>query len=294
MRADVVVKETVYGRDHNGKRLQPQVFEGGSWEALKGTIFAFARPHIKSLASHVSEPREWSVSAEQPRIGDFDTFLTIKLGRNHFKPSSCVHAQQYLSDHVNNTFTVAIFKWGNQINSAADLQEFNQQCVAPQMQDRAGAAAEALHQQTVQTLKAEWSPFYKAYETTWRMWASFILKKPTCELESLVIRHPPATMIHLFESVASGAQARNEHLQQRLMLAHDVVDACLEDLHVFHRECSSLALRIQSCITAMGTKKSMIDSFDRQVQPLHPGEGLADLLEAIPNINDTEHDETTP
>jgi hypothetical protein len=97
-------------------------------------------------------------------MSDFDKFLTMKMGRNHFRPSSNEHAQQYLTDHVARTFTISIFKWGNQINSAAELQEFNQQCVVAQVQDRAGAAAEKVQQQTVTALKAAWGSTYTGYE----------------------------------------------------------------------------------------------------------------------------------
>ncbi|CAK4723370.1 unnamed protein product, partial [Aphanomyces euteiches] len=58
MRAEILVKETVYGRDHNGKRLQPQVFEAESWEAMRLNVFQFALPNIASYASHVSDPRQ--------------------------------------------------------------------------------------------------------------------------------------------------------------------------------------------------------------------------------------------
>ncbi|KAG9402752.1 hypothetical protein AC1031_007357 [Aphanomyces cochlioides] len=171
---DIVVKETVYGRDHNGKRLQPQVFEGDSWEEAQHCIFNFVRPHLSSLASHVSNPREWSVSTQEPTIADFDSYVSIKTGRNHFRPVSASNAQQYLADHVQQTFNVSVFKWGNNINSVADLQEFQLQCVSPQAQDRAGAAAEVLHQETVSALKSKWGDVYTAYEATWRMWAANI------------------------------------------------------------------------------------------------------------------------
>ncbi|CAK4215905.1 unnamed protein product [Aphanomyces euteiches] len=189
MRADIVVKETVYGRDHNGKRLQPQVFEGDS-----------------SLPSHVSNPREWSASSQEPTIADFDSYVSIKNGRDHFRPESASNAQQYLADHVQQTFNVSVFKWGNKINSAANLQEFQLQCVLPQAQGRAGAAAEALHQETVSALKSKWGDDYSAYEATWRMWAANTLRRPSHEHESFIATHPPVQLIHLFQSVPNGAQ----------------------------------------------------------------------------------------
>ncbi|KAH9084064.1 hypothetical protein Ae201684P_020325 [Aphanomyces euteiches] len=221
-RADVIVKETVYGRDHNER------------------IFEFSRANIVSMANYTSDPREWSVSTDVPTVLDFESFITIKMGRNQFKPTSITQAHQYLVDYVERVFTVVIFKWGNKINSAADLQEFNRQCVAPQNQDRAGAAAEALHQQTVQELKTQWNGFYTAYESTWRMWAAHILKRPTHEDDVLVTRPPPVHMIHLFESAPNSAQTRNESLQRSLTLAQDVVDSCLEDINVLMKDAETL------------------------------------------------------
>ncbi|KAH9143434.1 hypothetical protein AeRB84_012564 [Aphanomyces euteiches] len=278
-RADVIVKETVYGRDHNGKRLQPQVFEGSSWEAIKERIFEFSRANIVSMANYTSDPREWSVSTDVPTVLDFESFITIKMGRNQFKPTSITQAHQYLVDYVERVFTVVIFKWGNKINSAADLQEFNRQCVAPQNQDRAGAAAEALHQQTVQELKTQWNGFYTAYESTWRMWAAHILKRPTHEDDVLVTRPPPVHMIHLFESAPNSAQTRNESLQRSLTLAQDVVDSCLEDINVLMKDAETLVLRAKSCFEMLQAKKSIIGSFTRELAPYNS------------HLEDAEHDE---
>ncbi|CAK4670747.1 unnamed protein product [Aphanomyces euteiches] len=224
MSADIVVKETVYGRDHNGKRLQPQVFEGDSWEEVQLCIFNFVRPHLSSLSSHVSNPCEWSASSQEPTIADFDSYVSIKTGRNHFRPESASNAQQYLADHVQQTFNVSVFKWGNKINSAADLQEFQLQCVLPQAQDRAGAAAEALHQETVFALKSKWGDDYSAYEATWRMWAANTLRRPSHEHESLIATHPPVQLIHLFQSVPNGAQQSVIESMERQVRPHNPVD----------------------------------------------------------------------
>ncbi|KAH9156593.1 hypothetical protein AeRB84_001503 [Aphanomyces euteiches] len=291
MRVDILVKETVYSRDHNGKRLPPHIFEASSWESMKYSIFEHSRTHIVSMANYISDPREWSVSNEQPTVQDFDSFISIKMGRDQFKPINDTQAHNYLVDHVDRTFTVIIFKWGNRINSAADLQEFQRQCVAPQVQDRAGAAAEALHQQMVESLKTAWEGVYTAYEATWRMWASHILKRPTHEHEALISRHPPMQMIHLFESVPNGAQRRIEDLQRNLRAARDVVDACIEDVSVLMKDAENLSVRIKACFQMLTAKRDIIDSFSREVMPSDVDENFHRLLHTIPNVGDVEHQE---
>ncbi|KAH9113526.1 hypothetical protein LEN26_008943 [Aphanomyces euteiches] len=135
-------------RDHSGKRLAPHVFEAVSWEAMKAAIFEHCAPHIQNRASYVDDPRVWTVSENAPTNEDFENFITIKMGRNAFRPTSSALAHRYLSDHVNQRFIIVVFKWGNQIVNSNDLQQFHEQCVQVPVRDRSGAAAESLHQAT--------------------------------------------------------------------------------------------------------------------------------------------------
>jgi hypothetical protein len=104
------------------------------------------------------------------------------------------------------------------------------------------------------------------------MWAAILLKRPSHEHAALIARHPPSNMIHLFESVPKGAQARNENNRESLILARDVVASALADLRVVQREHVSQGLRIESFMDALNTKARMIDGFSRDVQTENPGD----------------------
>ncbi|KAH9111300.1 hypothetical protein LEN26_013505 [Aphanomyces euteiches] len=261
--AELFVKETVYARDHSGKRLPPHIFEAESWDAMKTQIFSHCLPHMMNKATYVGEPRVWSVSDESPSALEFETFVSIKLGRNIYKPTNTSQAHRYLQDHRNDTFTVAVFKWGNNINNASDLQQFQDQCIQPPTRDRAGAASESMHQSIVAQLKEKWGHVYNGFDATWRIWAAGILKQPLHTHSSAISLPPPANLLHLFERVPYGAEVRIEQAQQNFHLSTDIVNACLKDYDVLIRAAQDMLAasqeifrRISSGIDVMNTKKS--------------------------------------
>ncbi|KAG9414284.1 hypothetical protein AC1031_013481 [Aphanomyces cochlioides] len=270
-------------RDHSGKRLAPHVFEAMSWEAMKSAIFEHCRPHINNKASYFDDPRVWSVSEETPTIADFDSFIAIKMGRNAFRPTSTVLAHRYMSDHVNKTYIVIVFKWGNQIVNSNDFQQFQEQCIQVPLRDRSGAAAESLHQETVAQLKQKWSSLYRAFEATWRMWASHMHSH-------LISLPPPSCMLHLFERVGHGAEERLEQVQHNLSLSNDVVDSCLADLGSYKEADSDLLRRIENGIENMQAKKRIIEAVVSDIQAsINPS--TVHTAHAIPNCEDIDHEE---
>ncbi|ETV69423.1 hypothetical protein H257_14808 [Aphanomyces astaci] len=106
LRADLFVKESVYARDNSGKRLHPHVFEGAQWSNIRASIFDFCSSHMSPKATYVNDPRTWSVSDSPPTLDDFESYISIKLARYHFKPTSNEQAHAYLASHVNSTFTI--------------------------------------------------------------------------------------------------------------------------------------------------------------------------------------------
>ncbi|KAG9398968.1 hypothetical protein AC1031_012344 [Aphanomyces cochlioides] len=275
LRADIHVKDTVCGRDSKGKRLPQQ----------------HCLPHIHRKATPDGEPRVWVVNTETPSVEDFDSFVSIKMGRYFFKPASTAQAHRYIVEHQSSTFVIAIFKWGNQVNTASDYQQFQDQCIRPQEQDRAGAAAESMHNAMVQTLKEKWGSTYTSYESNWRMWASSILKTPSHQHESHVSNPPPLQMLHLFVPVPNSAQVRNENIQQSMAVALDVVDTCLEDFCSLKRFVVDVVSRIESDIIALRAKRRTIQGFLQEITPIAQRTDLVNLLHTIPNIEDEEHKE---
>ncbi|RHY27755.1 hypothetical protein DYB32_006549 [Aphanomyces invadans] len=289
LQADILVKETVNGWDKNGEKLPPQIFEGISWNSIKQRIFDLAVPRILGIATYVPNPRKWSVAPGPPTIEDFNKFITIRMGRNQFKPTSIEHAHQYLTDHSSKNFTIAILKWGDFVNTAADLNEFRTQCIAPSVQDRAGAAAESEQQAMVESLKAQWGDTYEAYDATWRMRAVKILKRPNFQHDALIRRPPPVNMIQLFHPVSNAAEVRIERIQISVKLARDVTVSCLKDLVKIKNSATALALHVESCIQMLEDKKEMIESFHREVDATTDNEDLQHVLDVVPNVEDLDH-----
>ncbi|ETV90064.1 hypothetical protein H310_15104 [Aphanomyces invadans] len=291
LRADINVKETVCGRDSNGKRLAQCVFEGSSWDVLKVQIFAYCPPHVEYKATHEGEPRVWTIESENPTIADFDTFIMLKMGRYFFKPGNSNQAHRYLVEHQDHTFSVVVLKWGSLVSTSTDLQGLQEQCIRPQVQDRSGAAAESAHSQMVRELKGQWSTTYSSFESNWRMWEAYILKTPTHQHALHISNPPPATMLHLFEPVLNGAQVRNQNLQSSMAVALDVVDSSLEGLATLKWYIHDVASRIELDETALRAKRRAIEGFLQEVTPVAQRTDLIDLLRNIPNVNDNEHKE---
>ncbi|RQM29963.1 hypothetical protein B5M09_012409 [Aphanomyces astaci] len=292
LRADLFVKESVYARDNSGKRLHPQVFEGAQWSNIRASIFDFCSSHMSPKATYVNDPRTWSVSDSPPTLDDFESYISIKLARYHFKPTSNEQAHAYLASHVNSTFTILVFKWGNQVNTAADLQELNEQCVAPPSRDRAGAAAETLHQETVALLKDKWATIYSAYEATWRMWAASILKKPFHQHAISIDLPPPSNMLHLFSSVPNGPQRQMANLEQNATMSLDVVDSCVEELQAVLRYTEDASERVKRSIEFMNGKRRVIQGFMHQMQQAAQHAEVVAAIAAIPNAQDVDHSDT--
>ncbi|KAG9399960.1 hypothetical protein AC1031_011426 [Aphanomyces cochlioides] len=264
MRVDINVKETVCARDHSGKRLAPYVFEAATSSSMRTQIFDHCAPQMRSKASYVDDPRMWTVDDSPPTHDDFDSF----------KPTSDGHAQRYLMEHQNQTFTIIVFKWGNLIKNANDLQQFQVQCIQVPIRDREGAVAESMHQTMA----------------TWRMWAAGILKKSLHLHSSLAAMPPPSNMLRLFERVATAADELIPQVQQNLHLSSDTVDSCLEDLVVLKDATKELVRRVETMIESMKSKKRIIEAISCDVRR-NSDENIADAIHSIPNAKDTDHAE---
>ncbi|KAH9089919.1 hypothetical protein Ae201684P_014674 [Aphanomyces euteiches] len=291
LRAEIFVKDTVGSRDHSEKRLQPQIFEGNSWDGIRSNIFNHCSSHLKSKASYTDEPRIWTISDETRTLNDFDTFISSKLARHHSRPTSSEQANCYLADHASKTFTIIVLKWGNQVNTSNDLQELQDQCILPEARDRAGAAAENLQQDIVTQLKEQWSSHLSGYDSAWRIWAATILKRPRHMHPRLVQEQPPSGMLHYFRSVPNSAEHRCERLQRSLTLAREVVETSIRDFSTIEKDMEILMARVRSYVQTLTTKQEMIDSFLTEVVVPNNEDVIAATLQNIPNIDDTEHEE---
>ncbi|KAG9408412.1 hypothetical protein AC1031_021650 [Aphanomyces cochlioides] len=244
---------------------------------------------MNNKASYVNDPRQWSIGETPPTLLNFDAYITIKLARYHFKPPSDDQAQAYLVSHLNATFTILVFKWGNHLNIATNLQELNEQCILPPNRDRVGAATETLHPETVALLKQRWDTTYQAYDATWRMWAASILKKPFHQHAISIALLPPLNMLHLFQSVPNGPQQRTANLEQNLTMALDVVDSCKEELENVLRYTEDASMRVKKAHESMEIKCRMIKSFMAQMQQADEHAEVMNMIRSIPKADDVDH-----
>ncbi|RHZ04402.1 hypothetical protein DYB37_008730 [Aphanomyces astaci] len=265
MTAELFVKDTVCARDHSGKRLTPTTFEGTNWGAIKTQIFDQCRPHMENKASYANAPREWSVSLDPLTYDDFDCFVSIKMGRTPFKPTSSALAQRYLVDHVNETFTVLVYKWGNNINNASDFQQFQEQCVQVPERDKSGAAAESVHQAMVVQLKKKWGSVYRASEAAWRIWAAGILKKPLYLHAANVGMAPPSNVLPSLQRVLRVADKRLA--QHNMHLPLTIVNSCLEDLDGLKGAAQEIVRRLDASMCNLKAQKRMLEAMVADLQP---------------------------
>ncbi|KAH9075132.1 hypothetical protein Ae201684P_003817 [Aphanomyces euteiches] len=241
-------------RDHSGKRLPPHIFEAASWEAMRAKMFDHCLSHMEKKATYVGEPRQWSksVQANLQRFG-----------------------QKYLQDHLSRTFTVIVFKWGNHLNNAADLQQFQEQYIQVPLRDRAGDMVTYI------------SSIRSNLETV-GFWNT---KKPLHQHDCLIQQPPPSHMLHLFERVGQGGDERLEQLQQNLYLSGDVVQSCLNELVILKVAVCDVSRRFNNAIKTMDTKKRMIAGvladFQLSTQAYDPL--LQSAIHLIPNTVDIDH-----
>ncbi|KAG9399021.1 hypothetical protein AC1031_012456 [Aphanomyces cochlioides] len=172
-----------------------------------------------------------------------------------------------------------------------DLQELQDQCILPEIRDRAGAAAEQLQQDMVCLLKSKWSTHLEAFDSAWRMWAAAILKRPRHLHARLVEDQPPSNMLHLFRSTQNNAERRCERIQQSLTLAREVVQSSLQDYATLEIDIGVILLRVRSFAAVMAAKEQMIEAFLLDMSVPHVVEDLSIIVGDIPNMDDTQHAE---
>ncbi|KAG9415747.1 hypothetical protein AC1031_000125 [Aphanomyces cochlioides] len=169
--AQIILKETVSGRDSKGHVFGLQVFEGSSFLSLKEKLWSFVFDYIQPLAHYTGVVN----SNDTPSIADFDMYVSFKLNKQVIPTEDKL--KKRLLKNKNETFTVLIYKWGLNIRSTSDLMEFRKACIDPVSVDRAGAADEQQQQEIVEQLRTYWGEHYEAFDATWRMCASHIHTK---------------------------------------------------------------------------------------------------------------------
>ncbi|KAG9397872.1 hypothetical protein AC1031_016527 [Aphanomyces cochlioides] len=181
-------------------------------------------PHPYNTRSSPQPPPSVSTTVQSERL------YTMKAEILGFCPGTNDLAQRYLQDHRDRSFTLVVFEWGKHINTATDFEEFSNQCILPPNRDRAGAAAQIQIQETIALLKEKWSATYTAYESTWQIWATTILKKPFHQHAISIQLPPPSFLLHLMTLRGNGAEDPSANAIQSLSLARDVIKALRDDL----------------------------------------------------------------
>ncbi|KAK1929638.1 hypothetical protein P3T76_014855 [Phytophthora citrophthora] len=101
------------------------------------------------------------------------------------------------------TVLLSVYKYGNEISTVGHLADFEDQCVGPAATDRGGAATEDLHQLMIGSLKEKWSATFTSQDISWRLWASFVLKKPRPQHEREIVKGPPPNLVAQFRPASN-------------------------------------------------------------------------------------------
>ena len=121
------------------------------------------------------------------------------------------------------SFILHIYKYGSNITSANDFKAFELKCLKEQVVDRAGAAAEAVVQSVMQSIK-EAHPELTGDDSFYRLWADYIIKGPFEERERLIQEPPPMHLIALFSPSETEVTQRLQIATDCMAFGNEVLD----------------------------------------------------------------------
>ena len=191
---------------------------------------------------------------------------------------------------------VFIYKYGNQLQNAADYKLFQSSVLSVCQVDRSGAAADEVIQSLITQLRSKWDVVYKSQPINWRIWASRIARQPQPEHIRLIAEGPPFELIHLFEYSPMQPELVLEHLRQDNFTSLTILADVQEQLRRLEEFSPR---RIEECREAIAVQlqyfRENVERHVRVAQALHQGlqpEEMSDNLERfqfIPNQPDVDH-----
>jgi hypothetical protein len=132
--------------------------------------------------------------------------------------------------------TLYVYKHGIELTSSAKYGDFKNSCLVERNVDRAGAAAEEVHQQIMNQLE-ERHPQITADRIFYRVWADFIVRLPISEREAAMNDLPPKEIIHFFSASRSELSTRAAAAKDSIFFGMEMLDVMAAQLKDMRNVC---------------------------------------------------------
>ncbi|KAH9112668.1 hypothetical protein AeMF1_013031 [Aphanomyces euteiches] len=159
----------------------------------------------------------------------FGRIFSIKVGSHVKKLDGEAKMNEWLATVRHTRLSLSIYKYGNDVATKDQLNEFTAAFVAPPNQDRSGAPNEETIQQYIGKLHERWASTWEADGPVWRIWANYIVKQPRLVWDSRVQLTPPPHVLARLRPKTSNQEAHTQNFRQTIRTARDVIDGSLRN-----------------------------------------------------------------
>ncbi|KAJ3353429.1 hypothetical protein GGF32_002991 [Allomyces javanicus] len=242
------------------------------------------RPHVQYLAMRKPDPanipsdmeiapdpatsdHKWYIVKREPTINNFRYYVHFKVGTNNLGDYACADRSWFppgfcdgLTDLITESMikgwskvkelTVVVYKYGDQINTNSDLDEFEKEHVRDEQVDRAGAPALSEHESiAMELLQLRGNEFVVgAHPGGFWLWAAVIAAGPQQERRARIERgQPPQRFIDAEVLVSrsgrrAAAEARERIRRARVAMTEDqcIILTHINTLRVYHERVRAL------------------------------------------------------
>ncbi|KAG9410817.1 hypothetical protein AC1031_018841 [Aphanomyces cochlioides] len=186
---------------------------------------------------------------------------------------------------------LSVFKYGNALVSNPDLNDFETQCLRPSDRDRAGAASEALIQQTMEAIKAEWAQILQAQDISWRLWAVAIVRlKKSAQQRLAIIREGPPNYIGGFHPISNTAEAHMTRVTKSVKMAYNLARAFDQELQTFELKFQLLNSDLIALRRMINIQLELVRAFGEDIAINPDDTRVLQALRAIPRQDDIDHE----
>ncbi|CAK5071767.1 unnamed protein product [Aphanomyces euteiches] len=197
---------------------------------------------------------------------------------------------EWLATVRHTRLSLSIYKYGNDVATKDQLNEFTAACVAPPNQDRSGATNEETIQQYVAKLHERWASTWEADGPVWRIWANYIVKQPRLVWDSRVQLTSPPHVLARLRPKTSNQEAHTQNFRQTIRTARDVIDGSLEEIGHQRGAVDVVMQRINLFEHMLNAKRSVLQASESDYVPIPSHEVAPGGLHDIENIDDEDHD----
>ncbi|KAL3668411.1 hypothetical protein V7S43_006499 [Phytophthora oleae] len=219
----------------------------------------------------------------------FEKYISMRMNTKMLDPWTSAKNRRYLSKTQHETVLLFVYKYGNEISTVGHLADFEDQCIGPAATDRGGAATEELHQLMISSLKEKWGATFIAQDISWRMWASFVLKKPRPQHEREIAKGPPPNLVTQFRPASSASDQHLQRVQRSVKMAKKVVQGMQAKIKHFEQTVQVLHTAIVSMNQMLENRMDVIEAIGEDVVIQPDSTEVTSALAAIRNQEDVDH-----